>query len=308
VTSFLDGPVTVRVPATSANLGPGFDALGLALELHDDCTAQITADGLAVSVEGDDPVPGTEDNLVVRAMRAGFERLGGQPAGFSLHCRNRIPHARGLGSSAAAIVAGLLLARALVTDGENRLDLDAVLRLADEIEGHPDNVAACLLGGLTIAWRENGTARAVRLECDPRVRPVVLIPPFSSSTSAARAVLPPSVPHGDAVFNAARSALLVAGLVRLPEVLPTATADRLHQPFRLGAVPETGTLIERLRAAGRPAVLSGAGPTVLVLARDQLEVEATLTELPDGWRGLSPAVSLSGAVVTAPGAAKSTGR
>ncbi len=308
MTGFRDGPVTVRAPATSANLGPGFDALGLALELYDDCTAQVTPGGLAISVEGDDPVPDTEQNLVVRAMHAGFDRLGARPAGLSLHCRNRIPHARGLGSSAAAIVAGVLLARALLIDGEQRLDLQAVLDLAADIEGHPDNVAACLLGGLTIAWHEDGTARAVRLDCDPRVRPVVLIPAFSSSTSAARAVLPPSVAHGDAVFNAARSALLVAALVRVPEALLAATADRLHQPFRLGAVPETQALIGRLRAADRPAVLSGAGPTVLVLARDQLEVEATLADVPDGWRALAPAVSVSGAVVTAAAALKSAGR
>jgi homoserine kinase len=297
VSDFVDQPVTVRVPATSANLGPGFDALGLALELFDDCTAEITPSGLSISVDGADPVPTGEDHLVIRALRAGFDRLGAQPPGLSLRCTNRIPHARGLGSSAAAIVAGLLLARALVADAASRLDDDALLVLAADLEGHPDNVAACLFGGLTIAWQEQDAARAVRLDCDPRVRPVVLIPSFASSTHAARAALPEVVPHRDAAFNAGRSALLVAALTRLPEALPAATADRLHQPFRLHSVPETGRLIEVLRADGLPAVMSGAGPTVLVLARDPVEVEAVLRQAPEGWRGLTPAVSASGAVV-----------
>jgi homoserine kinase len=139
----------------------------------------------------------------------------------------------------------------------------------------------------------------VRLDCDPRVRPVVLIPSFASSTHAARAALPEVVPHRDAAFNAGRSALLVAALTRLPEALPAATADRLHQPFRLHDVPETGLLIDALRADRLPAVMSGAGPTVLVLARDPLEVEAALRRTPGGWRGLTPAVSASGAVVAA---------
>jgi homoserine kinase len=298
-TGFVDVPVTVRVPATSANLGPGFDALGLALELFDDCTAQITAGGLSISVEGDDAVPTTEQHLVVRSMRAAFDRLGAEPAGLALHCRNRIPHARGLGSSAAAIVAGILLARALVADGASRLGDDAVLALAADLEGHADNVAACLLGGLTIAWHEDGAARAVRLDCDPRVRPVVLVPSFSSSTKAARGMLPASLPHRDAAFNTGRSALLVAALVRLPDALFAATEDRLHQPFRVGAVPQAADLIDRLRTDGLAAVMSGAGPTVLVLARDPIEVESAVRTVPDGWRALAPAVSGSGAVVTA---------
>jgi homoserine kinase len=284
------------VPASSANLGPGFDALGLALEIYDDCTAEIRPAGLSISVDGADPVPSTEEHLVVRAMRAAFHRLDAEPPGLALQCRNRIPHARGLGSSAAAIVAGILLARELVPHGHARLPTDTVVALAAELEGHPDNVAACLLGGLTIAWQDDGTARAIRLDCDPRVRPVVLVPPFSSSTVAARGVLPAEIPHRDAAFTAGRSALLVAGITRQPETLFAATTDRLHQPFRLGDVPETAELIGRLRGAGLPAVLSGAGPTVLVLARDAVEVEAVLQQAPPGWRAQSPGVSGSGAV------------
>jgi homoserine kinase len=296
--AFRDGPAAVRVPATSANLGPGFDALGLALDLFDDCSAEVTGRGLDISVQGEGSVPRSEEHLVVRAMRAAFDRLGGQPSGLALRCVNRIPHARGLGSSAAAIVAGVLLARALVRDGAERLPDDAVLDLAAQLEGHPDNVAACLLGGLTIAWSEDGSARAVRLDSDPRVRPVVLVPPSSSSTEEARGLLPESVAHRDAAFSAGRSALLVAALVRLPDVLLPATADRLHQDFRAPAMPATSELVRRLRGLGLPAVVSGAGPTVLVLARDAVEVETVQTAAPGGWRVLVTAVSTTGAVVS----------
>jgi homoserine kinase len=289
----------VRVPATSANLGPGFDAFGLALDLFDDCSAQVTRAGLEVSVagEGSDSVPLTEDHLVVRAMRAGFDRLHGQPPGLALRCSNRIPHSRGLGSSAAAIVGGLLLARALVRGGAEQLPDEVVLDVAARLEGHPDNVAACLLGGLTIAWSEDA-ARAVRLDCDPRVRPVVLVPSFSASTEAARNLLPATVTHRDAAFTAGRSALLVAALVRLPDALLPATEDRLHQQFRTPAMPETIDVVHRLRRQGLPAVVSGAGPTVLVLARDAVEVETVQAHAPRGWRVLTLAVSPTGAVVT----------
>jgi homoserine kinase len=297
VSGFVEGPVAVRVPATSANLGPGFDALGLALEVYDDCAGEVTAAGLEISVQGEGTVPLTEEHLVVRAMRTGFDVLGGQPPGLALRCVNRIPHARGLGSSAAAIVAGLLLARGLVPDGPSRLPDDGVLDLAARLEGHPDNVAACLFGGLTIAWADGGAARAVRLDCDPRVRPVVLVPPWSSSTEAARGLLPDVIAHRDAAFTAGRSALLVAALVRLPEVLLAATADRLHQDVRAPAMPVTAELVAALRAGGLAAVVSGAGPTVLVLARDPVEVETAAATAPAGWRVLTPAVSLTGAVV-----------
>ena len=168
-TTFLPGPVRVRVPATSANLGPGFDALGLALGRHDDVTAEVTGGGVRVAVtgEGAGELPADERHLIVTAMRATFDVLGAQPAGLALECENRIPQARGLGSSSAAIVAGVLAARALVADGEQRMDDDAALRLAAELEGHPDNVAPCLLGGFTIAWTEPGGARAVSLPVAP---------------------------------------------------------------------------------------------------------------------------------------------
>jgi homoserine kinase len=259
----------VRVPATSANLGPGFDSLGLALSLYDVVEAWIDPEGLSIEVTGEGA--GTADDgeahLVIRAMRETFKILDGQPPGLALRCANRIPHGRGLGSSAAAIVSGVLAARALTDDGAARLPDDAVLRLAAGFEGHPDNVAACLLGGLTVAWTGPDGPRAVRLSPRPAIVPAVFIAPKSLSTEHARGVLPETVPHADAAANAGRSALLIAALTSDtasdPGVLLDATQDRLHQAYRAGVMPETAQLVARLRAAGVPAVVSGAGPSVL---------------------------------------------
>ena len=212
-TRFRDGPVRVRMPATSANLGPGYDSFGLALGIFDDLSARVVPDGLHVEVAGEgERLARDETHLVVRAMRATFERLGGQPDGLQLRCVNRIPHGRGLGSSAAAIVGGVVLARALVLDGPQTMPDDAVFALAAGLEGHPDNVAACLFGGLTMAWSEAGRVRAARVQVDPAVHPVVLVAPFESSTAATRGLLPPTVPHADAACVAARAGLLVAVL------------------------------------------------------------------------------------------------
>jgi homoserine kinase len=293
--AFRAGAVHVRVPATSANLGPGFDAAGLALELYDDVVGRISDEGLAVDVAGEgEDLPRDESHLVVRSMRAAFARLGGQPRGIELSCANRIPHGRGLGSSAAAIVGGVLLARALVVGGEEALPDKDVLALASGLEGHPDNVAPALSGGLTIAWQGESGAEAVRLDCDPRVRPVALVPPFEASTEQARGLLPDAVPHRDAAFVAGRAALLVAALTVMPERLFAATEDRLHQQYRAPALPQSASLVATLRDEGLPAVISGAGPSVLVLARDQLEVERATTLTPDGWRCLELDVAVRG--------------
>ncbi|MGQ5265005.1 homoserine kinase [Micromonospora sp. ZYX-F-536] len=267
-TNFTAGPVRVRVPATSANLGPGFDALGLALGLHDDLAAEVTTGGVRVTVtgQGAGELPDDDRHLVVRAMRAAFDVLGAQPEGLSVECVNRIPQARGLGSSSAAIVAGVLLARALVTDGERRLDEAAVLRLTAEIEGHPDNVAPCLLGGFTLAWSEPTGARAVSLPVAEGVRPTLFVPEVRGLTASARAALPATVPHGDAALTAGRAALLVHALTTDPALLLPATVDRLHQDYRAPTMPATSALVNALRAAGVAAVVSGAGPTVLALS------------------------------------------
>ena len=254
-----DEPVRVRVPATSANLGPGFDALGLALALFDEIEARVTASGLSVEVTGEDGDAG-EDNLVVRVMRAAFDEVaGGQPSGLALRCVNRIPHGRGLGSSASAIVGGVLAACSLA-GADPATD---VLSLAARLEGHPDNVAPALLGGLTIAWDAPEGARAVRLEPNDAIHPVAIIAAAPVSTKVARGLLPDMVPHRDAAFNSGRAALLVAALTARPEALLDATADRLHQDYRSKAMPATYELVTRLRAADIPAAVSGAGPSVL---------------------------------------------
>lgn len=292
--TFTSGPVRVRVPATSANLGPGFDALGLALGLHDDVAAEVTAGGVrvAVSGEGAGELPDGDRHLVVTAMRAAFDVLGAQPAGLALECVNRIPQARGLGSSSAAIVAGVLLARALVADGATRLDDAAALRLASELEGHPDNVAPCLLGGFTVAWTEPAGARAVSLPVAAAVRPTVFVPGERGLTSVARAALPATVPHGDAALTAGRAALLVHALTADPGLLLPATVDRLHQDYRAAGMPATAALVSALRAAGVAAVVSGAGPTVLALS----EVPAGFDAGTD-WRRWELPIDVSGARV-----------
>ena len=278
--SFRAAPARVRVPATSANLGPGFDTFGLALALYDDVVVRVAESGLAVDVagEGADEVRRDKRNLVVQAVRATFDALGGQPRGLEIVCANRIPHGRGLGSSAAAIVAGVVAARELVLGGSERLPADAVLQLAAQLEGHPDNVAACLAGGFTMAWIEAapvtaGTisaperlTRALHLAVHKSIAAVVFVPDTKSSTTKARKLLPESVPHDAAAANAARAALLSQALTRRPELLFVATEDSLHQPYRASAMPRSAALLARLREAGIAAVISGAGPTVLALA------------------------------------------
>lgn len=292
--TFASGPVRVRVPATSANLGPGFDSLGLALGLHDDVAAEVTSGGVrvAVSGQGAGELPAGETHLVVTSMRAAFDVLGTQPPGLALECVNRIPQARGLGSSSAAIVAGVLLARALVEDGPARLDDAAALRLAAEIEGHPDNVAPCLLGGFTIAWTEPAGARAVSLAVADAVRPTVFVPGERGLTAVARAALPATVPHADAAFTAGRAALLVHGLTADPTLLLPATLDRLHQDYRAPGMPATAALVSALREAGVAAVVSGAGPTVLALT----EVAAGFQAGTD-WQRWELPIDVSGARV-----------
>lgn len=279
----------VRVPATSANLGPGFDALGLALDLCDDLELEATTGGVEIEVEGEGAasVPMGEDHLVVQALRRGLDHAGAPQVGVRLHAMNRIPHGRGLGSSAAATIAGLLLARGLVSDPE-ALDDDAVLQLAAEFEGHPDNVAPALLGGVVLSWMDGAIASAARLRCAPHaLRPVVLLPLTTLSTHQARTLLPATVPHGDAVFNGARAALLVHALAEDPSLLLQATEDRLHQEQRAPGMPQSVELMRVLRHEGLPAVISGAGPSVVVLDGDRSRISSLVRRIvtdPADWR------------------------
>lgn len=258
----------ISVPATSANLGPGFDALGLALELRDRYAAAVLDEAsfdIDVSGEGADDVKKDKNNLVVRAMLHGFEHMGQKPRGIALRALNVTPHGRGLGSSSSAIVGGLALARALVHGGENLLSDDAMVALATELEGHPDNVAAAVFGGATIAWLENGVGKAVNTAVNDAIKATVFIPASTLSTSKARKILPELIPHADAAINAGRAALLVHALSLRPDLLVTATEDRIHQSYRESAMPKSFELVQRLRSAGVAAVISGAGPSVLVL-------------------------------------------
>jgi homoserine kinase len=267
--------VHVRVPATSANLGPGFDALGLALALYNEVTA-AEAEGVSVKIEGEGAgrLPSGADNVVARAVRQAYEAAGRPFRGVALECVNRVPAARGLGSSAAAWVSGLVAGNALLGDPLTR---EALLALAARAEGHPDNVAAALRGGLTVSCAlADGRIATVTLPVPGRVRWVVLVPEVTSATAEARAVLPAAVPRADAVFNVQRVSLLLAALQagRL-DVLDTALDDRLHQPYRLRLFPWMPAVAEAARAAGAlGCVLSGAGPSLLAVVGGDAEAVA----------------------------------
>ncbi len=302
--------VRVRVPATSANLGPGFDALGLALALHDVVEVRaVSTAGAVVDVlgEGAGRVPLGEDHLVVRAIREGLDHAGASQVGLHLTCHNAVPHGRGLGSSAAAVVAGLLVARGLVAEPE-ALDDAAVLALATAMEGHPDNAAPALLGGATVSWTDDAV-RAARLPVHPDLLPVAIVPPHELSTRRARGVLPAQVPHADAAFQAGRAALLVEALGRRPDLLFPATEDRIHQEYRRAVMPESLALVGALRTRGVAAVVSGAGPTVLALACRTTDpdgvpgtdadaaIAAAFGGVMAGWRVLPLPVDAEGAVL-----------
>jgi homoserine kinase len=270
--------VHVRVPATSANLGAGFDALGLALALYNEVEAR-ESDGVSVEVEGEGAgrLPATADNVVARGVRLAYEATGRPFKGVALRCVNRVPTARGLGSSAAAWVGGLAAGNALCGGALSR---DALIVLATRAEGHPDNVAAALLGGLTVSCvSADGAVTAVSLPVPLRLTWVVLIPETTSSTAEARAVLPVSVPRADAVFNVQRVALLLAALQSgRADALAPALDDRLHQPYRLALFPWMPAVVAAARGAGAlGCVLSGAGPALLaVVAGDGSAVVAAM--------------------------------
>ncbi|MGQ7310372.1 homoserine kinase [Microbacterium arabinogalactanolyticum] len=295
--------VIVTVPATSANLGPGFDTLGLALSIYDTLTASsFDDDRLEIEVEGSGAaeIPTDASNLVVRTIAHVYADAGRRMPGLRIHAVNGVPHGRGLGSSGAAVTAGILIAKGLLA-GDVDLDDEALLRLATELEGHPDNVAPALFGGLTIAWMGERGPQHKKLLVHRGVAPLVFVPGFTMSTSLARSLQPPHVPREDAVFNVSRSALLVAALTQSPELMLDATADRLHQDYRGAAMPETLRLVQALRAEGFAAVVSGAGPSVLVLAdgpgtrQRAVQVADAVTDTP--WDAHMLAVDVRGGTV-----------
>lgn len=304
-------PVRVRVPATSANLGPGFDSLGLALTLYDDVEVAVTPRGVAIEIsgEGTELAGRGESHLIIKTIRRAFEAINAaagvtlEQPGLRLSCVNRIPHSRGLGSSSAAIVAGLAAARALHPYGSVLHD-QAALTLATEIEGHPDNVAPCLVGGLTIAWNRPDGPRLVRLDLEIEV--VAFVPDQRLVTEQARGLLPEFVSHADAAANTARAALLIAALTSGTagrdlgsDVLLDATDDRLHQSYRAPAMPGSAALVGRLREAGVPAVISGAGPTVLAFTTAS-QIDSMDVEVGSAWHKHPLNVDLRGADVQLP--------
>jgi len=297
----------ISVPASSANIGPGFDCFGIALELRDRYAAQVLDDetfDVDVTGEGADEVKKDAKNLVIKSMLRGFEHMGAKPRGIALRALNVIPHGRGLGSSASAIVGGLALARSLVLTGEQYMSDEDLITLATELEGHPDNVAAAFYGGATLAWSESKTSsvgetknigRAVSLRVDDRIKALLLVPNNQLATAKARKLLPEIIPHQDAVLNSSRTALLVHALAERPDLLFIATEDLLHQKYRAQAMPKTIALVEKLRGAGLAAVVSGAGPSVMVLysgAEDEID---QLESVAPGFTAMKLAIAKTGA-------------
>ena len=275
---------TARVPATSANLGPGFDCFGLALDLWNEVTVDTDADpGVTWEGEGADELPVDGTDMVSRAIAYAARAGGTPPPRLAIHGRNRIPLERGLGSSAAAAVAGIALADALVGLS---LEREEVLELAGELEGHPDNAAAAIAGGLTLAFGGG----VIRLDPHPSLRPVVLVPEMRLPTGEARAALPETVPRADAVFNVAHAAAAVVALTSEPGLLAPAMDDRLHQAARLSLVPPVSAVFDRIRTSGTPVCVSGAGPSLLAFESDGGVVE----DPGEGWRVLRLAVATSG--------------
>jgi homoserine kinase len=260
--------VTVSVPATSANLGPGFDSFGLALDIRDRYVAQILDEQIIdidIAGEGADEVKKDKNNLVYKSMHRAFEAMGQQPRGVALRQLNAIPHGRGLGSSSAAIVGGMFLARSLVLDGDILLPDESIFALASEIEGHPDNVAPTIFGGATVAWMHDGKAEKVSFAVNTQIRATLFVPHVQLLTSKARKMLPESISREDAIKNTTNAALMSTALASRPDLLYQATEDFLHQSYRKEGYPNSYALVELLRGAGLAAFISGAGPTVAIL-------------------------------------------
>ncbi|ACC42508.1 homoserine kinase ThrB [Mycobacterium marinum M] len=263
------------VAASSANLGPGFDSLGLALSLYDEIVLETTDSGLEVVVEGEGSgqVPLNSEHLVVRAIQHGLRAVGVSAAGLIVRCRNDIPHSRGLGSSASAVVGGLAAVNGLVSQaGWAPLSDQQLIQLSSEFEGHPDNAAAAVLGGAVVSWIERCGDRAdysaVQLDLHPDIHLFSAIPEVRSSTAETRVLLPDLVSHDDARFNISRAALLVVALTQRPDLLMAATEDVLHQPQRASAMPASAEYLQLLRRHKVAATLSGAGPALIALSTD----------------------------------------
>lgn len=285
--------VKVKIPATVANLGPGFDALGVAVQMHLEVEIEPRRDSIDIMIEGEgaETLPQDESNLVIKAMNQFFDHVGRRPPGYSVRVKNPIPLASGLGSSAAAVVGGLFAARAVT--GRN-VPQTEMIRLAVELEGHPDNIMPALLGGLVVCYGD-GTdteARYLRLDPSERLVPILAVPKKGYSTQKARQALPSDVAFADAQFTASRAALLVGAMTTGAgaDVLAEAMDDRLHEPHRLKLMSETAAVHKELRKAGLAVALAGAGPSLLVVvprpevATRAEQVRRVCRERNSGWR------------------------
>lgn len=292
--------VTARVPATSANLGPGFDCFGLALDLCNEVTVRTEAEpGVTWEGEGADELPTDGSDMVSRAIAHTLEQQRGSHPNaklppFSLHGVNRIPLERGLGSSSAAAVAGVALANALLGESATSATPDdpyPIFGYAASIEGHPDNAAAAVYGGFTIV----AAGFVHRLDPHPDLDPVVLVPDrLRLSTAEARRALTEEVSRRDAVFNVSHASLAAIAFTRDPELLDMALFDRLHEDARLELIPEAKGLLHELRQRRQvPSCVSGAGPSLLAFEREG----STIGDLPDGWRAIRPGVNAKGVEV-----------
>ena len=300
--------VRVRVPASSANIGPGFDSIGLALGIWDEYVVTVTAEpALIIDVEGEgaEELPCDERHLVHRSMLRAWEQLQVQtPAGLHLSCRNAVPQGRGLGSSATSIVAGIVAAQGLCDIATGREGVDGSFdhtftnNLAAAIEGHPDNASASVFGGMTLSWVDDldpALVHSVQLEVTGDVIPLLFVPTTQLPTAIARAALPDQIPLGLAALNSARVGLLVEAVTRRPELLLAATREWLHQEQRRAAFPDSMTLLDALRGKGHAAVISGAGPSVLVLTTmAQIEDARALADQ-SVWKVLEPGMPVTGA-------------
>lgn len=283
--------VKVWVPATVANLGPGFDALGAAIRMHLEIELEPRRDSVEVMFEGEgaEQLPADETNLVIRSMNVFFDRIGRRPHGYAVRVRNPIPLQSGLGSSSAAIVGGLTAARVLTGRQVHQADM---IEIATEIEGHPDNVLPALLGGLIVCYGGRDGLKHFRVEPSDRLVPIVAVPKGGFSTVEARKALPADVTFADAQFTASRAALLVAALMSGAgtDVLADAMEDKLHEPHRLRLMPESAAVHEKLKEAGLSVSLAGAGPSLLIVvprpeaATRAEQVRRICRERSAGWR------------------------
>lgn len=259
--------VRVKAPATSANMGPGFDCMGIALQIFNTVEAQVIPEGLSIETFGRDAglIQNDDTNLIYKAMERVFKLTGYTPPGLKIISQNEIPVARGLGSSAASTAAGLLLANALM--GE-KLGLEQIIELGTEIEGHPDNIVPAIIGGMTLSYaRESSDVGYVKMNFPEKMRMLIMVPDFTLSTAKARAILPKRVDIKDAVFNVSRAALMVAALSSdKPELLKYAVQDKLHQPYRGKLIPGMEEIFDTAYKAGaRGVFLSGSGSTIIAL-------------------------------------------